>query len=91
MKFYDKGNKSLNFGREVIEKFIKEISFQNLLDIGAGRGEDLSIAKRINPKAILSSIELDDDNTEVLKNKAVHVYKMDLEKKDFHLRRRVLI
>jgi precorrin-6B methylase 2 len=53
-------NNDLTYGREVIRSSLTTISpFDRVMDIGAGTGTDLSIARRICPGARLYGIECD--------------------------------
>ena len=64
---------SLNYGRFYIRKYLKaSLPFQNVIDIGAGSGSDLMIAKEINHNAILYGVEVDDNKAKELK-KAGHI------------------
>jgi len=77
MKIIDK---HLNFGRHIIKNFLKKISYKKILDIGAGTGEDLITAKKINPMCELLAIEIDKNSEKVLKDKDIKVFNLDLEK-----------
>ena len=70
----------LNLGRNVIYDFLKNIRFKNVLDIGAGNGDDLLIAKKINPKAKLRAIELNPSAIESLKKNNIEYFSLNIEK-----------
>ena len=53
--------------------------YQRILDIGAGRGDDLSIARRINNAAELFAIERDGVDVTKLESLAIGVYSVDIE------------
>ena len=73
-------DKSLNYGRETIEKFLEHsMPFNTVVDIGAGGGADLSIAKRVNPKSQLSGIDCLNKNLEELSKKGITPYKLNIE------------
>ena len=78
-------NKKLNYGRDIIDKFLKSIPFNSALDIGAGKGQDISIIEKINDKVKIFAIEFDSSNENILKNKGIHVFKIDIEKDAFPL------
>ncbi len=57
--------------------------YENVLDLGAGKGDDLHIAKKINDKARLFAIESYEPNTEWLRAKGIEVYSGDIEHSKF--------
>jgi SAM-dependent methyltransferase len=70
---------NLNRGREVIEKFICELSYEKVLDLGAGEGADLKIALRKNPQAKAYAIENYPPFLEKLRNKKIESFNLNLE------------
>ena len=76
--------KSLNYGRHLIKDFcIKSLPFNNVLDIGAGHGTDLFIAKKINPDCKMHALEYYQPNIKSLEEQGVQVNSIDLEKEKF--------
>lgn len=76
-------DRSLNYGRDQIEKFFSEIvkdNFQIVLDIGAGHGDDLLIAKKYNEKAELHGIEVYEPYANELRRVGVTVHSLNIEK-----------
>lgn len=72
-------DKRLNYGRKIINKFLNTIPFDSMLDIGAGKGQDIFIAEKINAKAKKYAIELDNDNFIILKERGISVFKINIE------------
>ena len=57
--------------------------FKNVLDIGAGRGDDLILAKGVNQDAKLYAIESYAPNVDYLKTKEISVFSCNLECEQF--------
>ena len=77
-------NRSLNYGRHQIEKFLeKSIPYDNVLDIGAGTGIDLSIANNIVSNCSLHALEYYPPNISLLESQGIKVNSIDLEKDIF--------
>ena len=73
-------DRQLNYGRHHIQKFITVAQpFSTVLDLGAGHGDDLLIARRIYPGAKLFAVENFDPYAEELKQKEIEVIKTNLE------------
>jgi SAM-dependent methyltransferase len=74
-------DKSLNFGRPIIRSYLEKSSpFETVLDLGAGKGQDLSIARSVNATAKLFAIELFEPNIVYLKEQSIEVYELNIEK-----------
>lgn len=74
-------DRSLNYGRSVIERYLKvSMPYERVLDIGAGRGDDLSTARRINNTAELFAVERHHVNVSELESSGVRVYSADIER-----------
>lgn len=74
-------DKSLNYGRHLIGEFLSQMSSpNNIVDIGAGQGKDLEIARKIWPNANLIGIESWPSNITKLQNDGVHAISLNLEK-----------
>lgn len=73
-------DKSLNYGRENFRHFLQKIGpYQNVLDMGAGKGSDLMIAKSIRPEAALYGVEGYKPYADALRNLGVTVAEVDIE------------
>lgn len=76
-------DRSLNYGRHLVERFLREARpFASVLDLGAGRGADLQIARRVEPTAALHAIEFEPHNVECLRRQGVGVHQIDLERQE---------
>ena len=75
-------DRSLNYGRKRIQQFL-ELSgeFTTVLDMGAGQGADLLLAREINPSAILHAVEVDPKNVEQLNAHRMHVHSLNIEQR----------
>jgi len=76
-------DRSLNYGRHQIGKFFSELSSGNkqiVLDIGAGHGDDLLIAKKYNENAELHGIEVYEPYANELREIGVTVHSLNIEK-----------
>lgn len=64
-----------------MERFLREADpYHAVLDLGAGRGEDLQAARRVAPYAVLHAIEFDPQYSAILLQQGVDVHHLDLEK-----------
>jgi SAM-dependent methyltransferase len=73
-------DKSLNYGRHHIENFLGIIKpFSIVVDLGAGQGDDLALAKSVNPNAQLHALETYPPYIENLRNKGITVFSANLE------------
>ena len=77
-------DRSLNYGRGIIKNYLNDAKpYNNVLDIGAGKGADLSIAKNVSPDCCLYALECYQPNIVHLKEQKVQVSSIDLEKESF--------
>jgi ubiquinone/menaquinone biosynthesis C-methylase UbiE len=76
-------DRSLNYGRHQVENFFSVIEKDNyrvVLDIGAGHGDDLLIARKFAPNAELHGIEVYEPYAKELRQMNITVHPLDLEK-----------
>lgn len=74
-------DRSLNYGRHHIARFTKGAApFATVLDIGAGLGADLMLARDACPTSALHAIEVYPPYQEKLRDLGVEVCALDLEK-----------
>ena len=79
-------DRQLNYGRDVISSFLREIMpFSSVLDIGAGRGNDLLAARIIEPQAVLHAIECDAPNAAHLRSAEISTYDVNIEREGIPL------
>jgi len=77
-------DKKLNYGRHNIEDFAKQIKgCNNIVDIGAGSGDDLMIYKKHSPSANLMALEGYEPNVLTLEAKGIKTYMHNLEADKF--------
>lgn len=77
-------DRSLNYGRAVIERCLRDsLPYKSVLDIGAGHGDDLVLAKRIQPNSSLNAIETYPPYIAELEQRGVRVCKIDIERQKF--------
>ena len=72
-------NGNLNRGREIIKKFISNLSYKKVLDLGAGEGIDLEMALKKNPQAKVYAVENYPPFLEKLKHKNIQSFNLNLE------------
>ncbi|HMM21029.1 MAG TPA: methionine biosynthesis protein MetW [Selenomonadales bacterium] len=73
-------DRELNYGRHIIKDYLyKSMPYRSVLDIGAGSGADLDIAREINPTSTISAIECYGPSAQVLKNKSICVEEINIE------------
>jgi len=51
-------DKSLNYGRIHVANFLNKTTFSTVLDLGAGKGNDLDLAVKANPNVSVHAIEV---------------------------------
>ncbi len=74
-------DRQLNYGRHLIEKFLKNSANPKIiLDLGAGGGSDLIIAKKNYPNAELHAVEVYNPYVEELKKQNIIVHQLNIEK-----------
>jgi len=77
-------DRSLNYGRHVIYSFLQQSGdFETVLDIGAGKGIDLMLARDINHHCQLFALESYPPNVQILQANHIDVFHADLEKNRF--------
>ncbi len=80
-------DRSLNYGRHLIKRYLqKSMPYKCVLDIGAGGGNDLMIARQVNGTAKLFAVEIDDKNITKLKSLGTEVYVANIERDDIPFR-----
>lgn len=74
-------DRSLNYGRHHIENFLFSAGrFVSVLDLGAGHGDDLLIARKVQQDTLLNAIETYPAYVKELLAKDVNVYSLNIEK-----------
>src|SRR6266513_739449 len=77
-------DRSLNYGRHLIEGFLRDSRpYTTVLDIGAGHGDDLLIARSVNPQASLIGLEAFGPYIQELRQKSVEVRSINIERDPF--------
>ena len=77
-------DRSLNYGRPAIREFLKSIPpYKILLDIGAGTGVDLKIAKEVRSEAVFHGIECHKPYADDLKKYGWSIHHIDIERQAF--------
>jgi ubiquinone/menaquinone biosynthesis C-methylase UbiE len=86
-KLGDLGRSDLIYGRHLIKSFLyKSVPYESVLDLGAGKGDDLLIAKEYAPDgggAKCYALESYKSYVKILKSKGIEVFNFDLEKERF--------
>jgi len=77
-------DRSLNYGRHLICDFLKAAQgIENIVDIGAGHGTDLNIARSTHPRAKLHAIECWAPYVNELTSQGVSVHSLNIERDKF--------
>lgn len=73
-------DRSLNYGRHLIRDFLTHAGpYRTVLDIGAGHGDDLLLAREIAPKADINAIEVYPTYAADLAQKGIRVHSLNIE------------
>ncbi len=74
-------DRSLNYGRHLVRRFLSDAGeYDAVLDIGAGTGADLLIAREVRPAARLHAVEVYPPAAEGLRRHGMTVHALDLER-----------
>ncbi len=74
----------LTYGRHIIRNFLRKIPEVALVvDIGAGYGDDLDIARTVFPDSSLNAIECGNNFFETLQSKNINIHRINIEKAEF--------
>jgi len=75
-------DRQLNYGRHLVERFLQDsMPYEKVLDIGAGKGVDLSIAYHTNPNIKkLYAVEAFPPNVARLEEAGITVFPLDIER-----------
>jgi SAM-dependent methyltransferase len=74
-------DRSLNYGRHHIRNFLSSARpFQKVLDLGAGQGDDLMLARSVNPEAEIHAVEVYPVYATRLAEKGMHVHALNIER-----------
>ena len=68
-------------GRHIVKKVIQNIDPKSCLDIGAGKGLDLSMVKKYSPNCELNALDFQLRN-QYLMDLGANIFKIDLEKEE---------
>ncbi len=73
-------DRKLNYGRQHIARFLRKAApYLRVLDVGAGSGADLQLAKAACHDAELHAIECNAKAAAVLAKRGIHVHQLNLE------------
>lgn len=79
-------NRSLNYGRHLIRKFLHDAApYGSVLDLGAGHGTDLEIAREVCPNSALVAVEVHPPYVAALEDRAIKVLPLNIERDTFPL------
>jgi SAM-dependent methyltransferase len=78
-------DRDLNHGRSQVRRFLRRLApFGPMLDIGAGGGQDLALAREASPAAELHGVEIDPAFGRALAAQGVRVHAVDIEREQLH-------
>ncbi|HET6763717.1 MAG TPA: class I SAM-dependent methyltransferase [Longimicrobiaceae bacterium] len=79
-------DRSLNYGRHLVRRFLAEAGdYHDVLDVGAGLGYDLRIARELRPDAALQAVEVEPDAVARLREQGIRVHALDVERQPLPL------
>lgn len=79
-------DRSLNYGRHLVRRQLQgALPWNSVLDIGAGRGADLRIAKDVNPAAKLHALDCDAEKARFVRDSGIDTHVLDIEKQSWPL------
>ena len=73
-------DRTLNYGRHHVRRFLAASPGNDILDIGAGTGVDLLAAREVRPGARLQAVEVHPPSVALLEAQRVRVHRVDLER-----------
>ncbi len=74
-------DRSLNYGRTHISSFLSYAApFRTVLDLGAGQGDDLLLAKEASPDAVANAVEVYPEYAARLAEKGITVHSLNIER-----------
>src|SRR4051812_48880053 len=77
-------DRTLNYGRHHIERFLRAAApYQKVLDIGAGFGNDLLTARKVQPSSQLIGVEPYAPYVKELEGKGIKVHSLNIERDRF--------
>jgi SAM-dependent methyltransferase len=77
-------DRSLNYGRHHVRAFLRAAGGPlRVLDVGAGAGDDLLLAREANPRAELHALEIDPAFARRLNERGVRTHAVDIERDRF--------
>lgn len=77
-------DRTLNYGRHHVRDFLRAAApYRAVLDIGAGSGHDLALAREENPEARLYAIEANRGLVERLAGQGIEVHELNIEQDRF--------
>lgn len=77
-------DRTLNYGRHHMQRFLRAAApYQKVLDIGAGHGDDLLMARAVHSSAQLIGVEPYAPYVAELESKGIKVHSLDIERDRF--------
>jgi SAM-dependent methyltransferase len=73
-------DRSLNYGRHHVRRFLRDSPGDDVLDLGAGTGADLAIAREVKPDARLQAVEVHPPYAAALEAQGIRVLRLNLER-----------
>jgi SAM-dependent methyltransferase len=76
-------DRTLNYGREIVARFVAQVDTHLALDLGPGLGEDLAVVRRAHPTARVIGLEAHEPYVEHLRSAGAEVVHCDIERDPF--------
>jgi len=79
-----------SYGRHILEKVVQDKRIKKCLDLGCGKGDDLSIIAKAYPEAELFGVDFGNWNNNDLKSKNIRPIILDIEKESLPFKNNLL-
>jgi SAM-dependent methyltransferase len=76
-------DRTLNYGREIVARFVEKVDTHLALDLGPGLGEDVAAVRRAHPTARVIGLEAYGPYIQALRSSGIEVVHCDIERDTF--------
>ena len=76
-------DRKLNYGREIVARFVADVDARVALDLGPGLGDDIAAVRAAHPAARVVGLEAHAPYVELLRSKGAEVVTCDIERDAF--------
>ncbi len=76
-------NHEETYGRHILQKCIQDLNIARCVDLGCGKGDDLLVIKKNNPKAECIGVDFGDWNKQILTQQGIRTVSLNIENQLF--------